>query len=82
MTVLTTFMPQPCQQQQGAGGVIIKQNALIATAATDPAITCSLPNDCAAKVVQIGGKPSAHWSDAEGEFMAAMILIARLWPKC
>lgn len=66
------MIPQPYQQQQGAGGIIHQRN-VIKTAVNDPSIYGVLPSHCQAKIDSINLKGLADWTDDETAFMARMI---------
>jgi hypothetical protein len=74
------LIPQPYQQQQGAGGIVIVNDA-IRMAAGASAVQASLPVEVAAKLAAILAKPPGACHDAENNFVALVLNLARIWPQ-
>lgn len=74
------MIPQPYQQQQGAGGIIIV-HGITRTAVSAPGFQANLPPDCAAKLKSILAKPDSSVTDAERTFVAQMVPLAHVWPQ-
>lgn len=74
------MIPQSYQQQQGAGGIVIVDDGIRA-AASSAAVQANLPTEVAAKLASILAKTTGSCSDAEGNFVALALILARTWPQ-
>jgi hypothetical protein len=73
------WMEQPCQQQQGAGGIINQRDEIRQAIGPGTANYDRLPTtpiDCKAIVATITAKGLADWSGPETIFAASMIQLA------
>lgn len=70
------MMEQPCQQQQGAGGIINQRAEMIGAIGPGTANYSRLPSHCQAGIQAIAVKGLADWTDADTGFVAAMFSVA------